>query len=103
MPRRRRRAPRAGCSSPPAGPYPRLVSVGVTDRPVLAGILGALVIAFSAILVRLSEVSPSTAAFFRCGYALPLLGLLAWLERKRYGPRSRRDRLLALGAGVLLA
>ena len=51
----------------------------MTDRPILAGVLGALVIAFSAILVRLAEVSPSTAAFFRCAYALPLLGLLAWI------------------------
>jgi drug/metabolite transporter (DMT)-like permease len=75
----------------------------VTDRPALAGALGALVIAFSGILVRLAEVSPSTAAFFRCAYALPLLGLLAWIERRRYGARSRRDRLLALGAGVLFA
>jgi drug/metabolite transporter (DMT)-like permease len=75
----------------------------VTERPAVAGALGALVIAFSAILVRLAEVSPSTAAFFRCLYALPVLGALAWWERKRYGPRSRRDRLLALGAGVLLA
>jgi drug/metabolite transporter (DMT)-like permease len=75
----------------------------VTDRPILAGALGALVIAFSAILVRLAEVSPSTAAFFRCAYALPLLGLLAWIERRRYGPRSRRDRLLALGAGLFFA
>jgi drug/metabolite transporter (DMT)-like permease len=75
----------------------------VTDRPTLAGALGALVIAFSAILVRLAEVSPSTAAFFRCLYALPLLGALAWVERRRYGPRSRRDRLLALAAGVAFA
>ncbi len=73
------------------------------DRPVLAGVFGALVIAFSAILVRLAEVSPSTAATFRCFYALPLLGLLAWHEHRRYGPLLRRDRLLALAAGVFLA
>jgi drug/metabolite transporter (DMT)-like permease len=75
----------------------------VNERPELAGALGALVIAFSAILVRLADVSPSTAAFFRCAYALPLLGLLAWIERRRYGGRTRRDRLLAFGAGVFFA
>jgi len=75
----------------------------VRDRPALAGALGALVIAFSAILVRLAEVSPSTAAFFRCLYALPVLGALAWVERRRYAERSRRERLLALCAGAALA
>jgi len=75
----------------------------VNERPVLAGALGALVIAFSAILVRLAEVSPATAAVFRCAYALPVLGLLAWMERRRYGPRPSRERLLTLGAGVLFA
>jgi drug/metabolite transporter (DMT)-like permease len=70
---------------------------------VLAGVLGALVIAFSGILVRLSEVSPSTAAFFRCAYALPVLALLAWIERRRYGTRPWRDRGLAWAAGVLFA
>jgi drug/metabolite transporter (DMT)-like permease len=66
-------------------------------------VLGALVIAFSAILVRLSEVSPSTAAFFRCAYALPVLGLLAWLERRRYGPRPLRERVPLWIAGVMFA
>jgi drug/metabolite transporter (DMT)-like permease len=75
----------------------------VTERPLVPAVLGALVIAFSAILVRLAEVAPATAAFFRCAYALPLLGLLAWLEQRRHGPRARRDRLLALGAGVFFA
>jgi drug/metabolite transporter (DMT)-like permease len=75
----------------------------VTDRPVLAGVLGALVIAFSAILVRLAEVTPATAAFFRCAYALPLLGLLAWWEQRRHGARPLRQRLLALGGGFFFA
>ncbi len=75
----------------------------MNERPLIAGVLGALVIAFSAILVRLAEVSPSTAALFRCAYALPVLGLLAWMERDRYGPLARRDHLLALGAGVFFA
>lgn len=72
-------------------------------KPVLAGALGALVIAFSAILVKLAEVSPATSAFFRCAYAVPVLGLLAWIERRRYGPRPMRERAPILGAGVLFA
>ncbi len=75
----------------------------MTDRPVLAGVLGALVIAFSGILVRVSEVSPSTAAFFRCAYALPLLALLAWLEDRRHARRSLRERLPLWVAGVMFA
>jgi drug/metabolite transporter (DMT)-like permease len=70
---------------------------------VLAGVLGALVIAFSAILVRLAEVSPSTAAFFRCAYALPVLAVLAWREDRRLGPRPLRQRMLLWAAGVLFA
>jgi hypothetical protein len=34
---------------------------------------GATCIAFSAILVRLADVPPSTAAFYRCSYALLML------------------------------
>jgi len=70
---------------------------------VLAGLLGALVIAFSAILVKLAEVTPSTAAFFRCAYAVPLLAVLAWMERRRHGPQAPRDRMLAFGAGAIFA
>jgi drug/metabolite transporter (DMT)-like permease len=75
----------------------------VSERPELAGLLGALVIAFSAILVRLAEVSPATAAFFRCAYAVPVLAVLAWLERRRHGPQAWRDRLLAFAAGAIFA
>src|SRR3954465_10257867 len=64
---------------------------------------GALAIAFSSILVRLADESPSTAAIFRCAYALPVLGALAWAEDRRLGPRARRERRLAAIAGVLFA
>jgi hypothetical protein len=40
---------------------------------VLLALAGALAIAFSGILVRLADVEPSTAAFFRCAYAVPFL------------------------------
>lgn len=75
----------------------------LTDRPVLTATAGALTIAFSAILVRLSHATPSTAAVFRCAYALPVLGALALVERRRYGPRSAHDRRLALIAGAFFA
>lgn len=71
--------------------------------PVAAAVAGALCIAFSAIFVRLAETAPSTAAFFRCFWALPVLGLLAWLEQRRFGPRGRRERMLAVFAGLFFA
>jgi drug/metabolite transporter (DMT)-like permease len=74
------------------------------DRLVrLSALLGALAIAFSSVLVRLSHASPSTAAIFRCAFALPVLGLLAWLEDRRFGSRARSDRRVAVGAGVFFA
>jgi drug/metabolite transporter (DMT)-like permease len=72
-------------------------------RPRGMAVAGALTIAFSAILVKQSGVSPSTAAIFRCAYAVPVLGALAWWEDRRQGPRSARDRALAAVAGVFFA
>jgi drug/metabolite transporter (DMT)-like permease len=66
----------------------------------LCAVLGAIAIAFSSILVRLSHASPSTAAIFRCAYALPLLGLFAWAEDRKYGGRSWRQRRVAIAAGM---
>jgi drug/metabolite transporter (DMT)-like permease len=68
---------------------------------VLAGLAGAVAIAFSALLVRLAKEAPSTAAVFRCAYAVPLLAVLAARERRRYGPRARRDHWIGALAGVL--
>ena len=72
-------------------------------HPGLFAVAGALAIAFSAILVRLADVEPSTAAFFRCLYALPFLALLAWWERRRFGPRDLGQRRLAWIAGLFFA
>ena len=52
----------------------------LSGRPGVAAVAGALTIAFSAILVKLADVAPETAAIYRCAYALPALGMLAWLE-----------------------
>ncbi len=69
----------------------------------VCAMLGAVAIAFSSILVRLSHASPSTAAIFRCAYALPALGLLAWFEDRRHGRRSWDERRVAVLAGVFFA
>jgi drug/metabolite transporter (DMT)-like permease len=64
---------------------------------------GACLIAFSSILVRVSHASPSTAAIFRCAYALPVLGALAAWEDRRHGARSWADRRAAIASGVFFA
>jgi drug/metabolite transporter (DMT)-like permease len=66
-------------------------------------VFGACLIAFSSILVKQSHASPSTAAIFRCAYALPVLGALAWWEDRRHGPRSWRDRRPAIASGAFFA
>jgi drug/metabolite transporter (DMT)-like permease len=53
--------------------------------------------------VRAAAVAPETAAFYRCAYALPVLGWLAWREDRRFGPRSAHERRLALPAGLFFA
>jgi drug/metabolite transporter (DMT)-like permease len=60
-------------------------------------------IAFSGILVIFAAVSPSTAATYRAAFAIPPLVLLAWWEERRQGPRTRRQRMLAFGAGIFFA
>jgi drug/metabolite transporter (DMT)-like permease len=77
---------------------------GLFDRhPRSAAASAALGISFAAILFVLSEASPSTATFFRCLYALPLLWWLMRREDAVYGPRPWRARRWALLAGVFFA
>jgi drug/metabolite transporter (DMT)-like permease len=75
----------------------------LAEHPRLAAFLGALCIAFSGIFYRFAAVEPSTATLFRCLYGLPLLGLVAYLERRRYGGLPRRTMVLAAVAGVFFA
>ena len=70
---------------------------------MLAAVLGAGSITFSGVLVRLANVEPATAAIFRCVYALPILGLIALIERRRYGPQPAAQLRLAMLAGIFFA
>jgi drug/metabolite transporter (DMT)-like permease len=76
---------------------------GFGQRPVLAVLVGAVAIAFSGILFRLSHVSASTGAFYRCVWALPPLWILARGEDRRFGKRDRRSVRLAWIAGAFFA
>jgi drug/metabolite transporter (DMT)-like permease len=53
--------------------------------------------------VALADEPPSTAAIFRCVYALPLLVWFAAREDRALGARPHRERRLAAVAGVLFA
>jgi drug/metabolite transporter (DMT)-like permease len=75
----------------------------VGSRPVALALAGATCIAFSGILVRLADQPPSTAAFYRCAYAVPVLAVLALWERRRFGPRTGGQRLLSVVAGLFFA
>jgi drug/metabolite transporter (DMT)-like permease len=75
----------------------------IAARPRLAALLGAMCIAFSGIFYRWAEVSPSTGTVYRALFGLPLLGLVAWLEHRRYGGLPSRTVRLALVAGVFFA
>jgi drug/metabolite transporter (DMT)-like permease len=80
------------------GPRP-----GLGGRPVLQAVLGAGCISSSAIMVTLANVGPATTAFFRCALALPVLAVLAAVERRRRGGRPLANRLYAVLAGLFLA
>jgi drug/metabolite transporter (DMT)-like permease len=60
-------------------------------------------IASSGVLVRLSDSTPVTVAVYRCLFALPILGLLTYLESRRLGPLPGRSLKLAWAAGIFFA
>jgi len=67
----------------------------------LVSLLGVMAISFAAILVRLADVSSTTATFYRCVYATPIL-LLIWWARRAADLRTRRSHVVGLLAGVVL-
>jgi drug/metabolite transporter (DMT)-like permease len=71
--------------------------------PLRLALAGALTIAWSAVLVKAADVSPSDAAIFRCAYAVPFLWWLARRVDAWLGPRAARSRRLAWLAGVIFA
>src|SRR5207245_1760017 len=75
----------------------------IAARPRLAALLGAVCIAFSGILYRWAEVTPSTGTVFRALFGLPLLGFVAWLEHRRYGGLPARTIRLSAIAGIFFA
>jgi drug/metabolite transporter (DMT)-like permease len=85
-----------------ADDLPRPLAV-IAARPRLAALVGAMCIAFSGVLYRWAEVSPSTGTVFRALFGLPLLGFVAWLEYRRFGGLPARTVRLAAFAGVFFA
>ncbi|HZD22874.1 MAG TPA: DMT family transporter [Acidimicrobiia bacterium] len=66
-----------------------------------AALSGAVMISFSAIFFELSGVTPSTGAFYRAAYALPVLFVL-WMLRRARDRRRISRRWIGMGAGLAL-
>ncbi len=94
-------------SAAPASAAEPGIGIGPLDaigrHPRLAALVAAVCIAFSGVLYRYAEVSPSTGTVFRALFGLPLLAFVAVMERRRYGPLPGRSRRLAAIAGVFFA
>ena len=75
----------------------------------MTAVAGAACISSSAVVMQLAGSSASLTALARCAFALPVLGLLAWRERRRgAAAMTARSRWLArvvfgLGVAVLYA
>lgn len=73
-------------------------SYGVKPNPYafIALLLGAVGIAFAPIFVRLSELGPSATAFYRLGFAVPLLGVWLWTSRPATSSPRKEQRVAGL-------
>jgi drug/metabolite transporter (DMT)-like permease len=81
-----------------------MTQAGMAARPLPLAIAGAACISSSAVVMQLAGTSASLTALGRCGFALPVLAVLGWLDRKRGAPPlAPRSRWLARAAGLFLA
>jgi len=79
-----------------------IVTVQCPTMTRLIGLAGILTISWSAVFVVQADVTPTTAAFFRAAYAIPVL-LVLWLLVRDRDERPLRARLIAVAAGLFLA
>ena len=76
---------------------------GLSGRAVAAAVAGAACISTSAVVMKVAGSSPSMTALGRAVFALPVLGLLAWAERRRgAAPVTARARWTARAGGAFL-
>ncbi|HET7012703.1 MAG TPA: DMT family transporter [Streptosporangiaceae bacterium] len=75
----------------------------LSRQPLLLAGLGSATISASPVLVVLSAASPVATAFYRSLIALPVLVVLAMIERRKHGAVPLRRRLMAASGGVFLA
>lgn len=79
------------------------LSGGVDRAALLRTWLGATLISFSAVYVRLADVEPVRSSFLRAAYALPAFAVLIVVARRRSGTPLREGVVpLALVAGLFL-
>lgn len=79
------------------------MGASVQGRALLQLLAGALAIGAAPILVRVADVGPTSAAFWRLALALPALALLRRAAARRRAATSRPHRGLMLVAGAMFA
>lgn len=79
------------------------MSTGIARLGLPGLVLGAVLIGFAAIIVRLVEVGPTAAAFWRLAIAVPVLWLARQAQPRQDAPPDRAAIGLMLAAGVAFA
>jgi drug/metabolite transporter (DMT)-like permease len=80
-----------------------VTAVRASSRPTVRALLGAACISPMQVLVTLANSGPVPTVVYRCGLALPVLGVIAIAEQRRCGLRSLASRGRAFLAGLFLA